>query len=438
MVPAVGGTAELYHPPVPADDADAPDSGGETGRRGKPSSPELLPGGKTVLAEVVAASRLPSLIAIDVASGRRLTLLDDARDPQVVSTGHLLFRRDNDLMAVPFDVEAGSVTGTPVPVARGVSQYAVARNLLATTPISAQRLSTLVRVDRRGKETPLEIPPDSYLAPRVSPAGDQVSVTVLSGNNATDLRRREVWIYDLAQESRRQLTFKGSGFAVWSAEGDRLVFQSTRPGGIGLFSKLADGSADEIAVTAPGPVQVAHSFTPNGDLLYQLVDPVNLHDIMMLPAGETEPRPFLATPVYETSSRSSPDGRWVAYVSDEDGQLNVYVRPLAGTSEAKYRISTGGGRNPVWSTQGRELFYRNGDLLMKVDVAESAGGQSFTYSRPKLLFEARYYSHPSPFPQYDVLPNGDFVFIKALEGAPAHIQVVLNWAEELKHLVPAD
>ena len=159
-------------------------------------------------------------------------------------------------------------------------------------------------------------------------------------------------------------------------------------------------------------------------------------DIWLLPLeGERKPRPLLQTRFYEASPRLSPDGRWLAYASDESGRFEVYVQPFPGPG-GKWQISTDGGATPIWARDGKELFYRSGNRVMAVDIT---GGQTFSAGTPKLLFEGPYHWSVTISVDYDVAPDGRFLMIKPTEQALAltQINVVLNWFEELKRRVPA-
>jgi serine/threonine-protein kinase len=159
--------------------------------------------------------------------------------------------------------------------------------------------------------------------------------------------------------------------------------------------------------------------------------------LWVLSLKDRKAKPFLRTPFNESAARFSPDGRWLAYISDESGRYEIYVQPYPGPG-AKLQISTDGGTEPVWNPRGRELFYRNGNKMMVVDVA--ATQTAFIASKPRVLFDGEYLPTPATTPNYDVSPDGQrFLMIKtggAGEVAPTQINVVFNWFEELKRRVP--
>ncbi len=170
------------------------------------------------------------------------------------------------------------------------------------------------------------------------------------------------------------------------------------------------------------------SWSPDGQLLaFVEVNPTTGRDIWVLRMGDRKAQPFLRTPFDESVPRFSPDGRWLAYISNESGRYEIYVQPYPGPG-GKWPISTEGGTEPAWNPNGRELFYRSGYKMMAVDVSTRPG---FAAGKPRMLFEGRYEPTPATFPNYDVSPDGQrFLMIKpaeASESAPTQINVVLNW-----------
>ena len=178
------------------------------------------------------------------------------------------------------------------------------------------------------------------------------------------------------------------------------------------------------------------SFSPNGQLLAFIeVNPTTGYDIWVLRLSDRKAQPFLQTPFNESVPRFSPDGHWLAYISDESGRYEVYVQPYPGPG-GKWPISTEGGTEPVWNPNGRELFYRSGDKMMAVDIATQP---SFTAGKPRLLFEGTYEPTWATNPNYDVSADGQrFLMVKASEQEQSNTQinVVQNWFEELKRRVP--
>jgi serine/threonine-protein kinase len=249
----------------------------------------------------------------------------------------------------------------------------------------------------------------------------------------------QVWLYNL-EETLTRLTFEGlaNNVPAWTPDGKRIAFLSSKEEPPSIFWQLADGSGGlERLTTTNQFLDAPLSFTPDGQLLAFIEsDPSTGYDIWVMRMSDRKVQPFIRTPFNESAPQFSPDGHWMAYVSNESGPNEIYVQAYPGPG-GKWQISTEGGTEPVWSRNGRELFYRNGNKMMAVDVATQP---SFTGGKPRLLFEGPYVPTPATFPNYDVSSDGQrFLMLKpseSAEAAPTQINVVLNWFEELKRRVP--
>ena len=251
----------------------------------------------------------------------------------------------------------------------------------------------------------------------------------------------QVWLYDLTRETLTRFTFEGdvNSSPAWTPDGKRIAFTSTKDGPLNIFWQLADGSGGLEKLNTSENAQVPMSWSPDGKLLAFLeVNQATAYDIWVLRLGDRKAQPFLRTPFSEAVPRFSPDGRWLAYISNESGHYEIYVQPYPGPG-GKRQISTEGGTEPVWNPNGRELFYRSGDKMMAVDVTTQP---SFAAGKPRMLFEGRYERAPLTNPNYAVSADGQrFLMLKPdeqAEEAPTQINVVLNWFEELKRLVPTE
>jgi len=417
--------------------------------------PQFLPGGENLLFTVAEASGARyHLKMMSLATGEQRMVLENARQAQYLTTGHLVYEqaRTGNLMAVPFDPTRIEVTGDPVPVVQqvrhtlaGYVDFTISENgTLVYVPGSgsATHKHRLVWVDRDGKETLVTQEEKDYRVPRISPDGKLVSLTVGAVTN-------QVWIYDLEAESLSRLTFEEerSGSSVWSPDSKWLIFQSGEVGEGGLVRQPADRSLPQERLTSTretGGRQMPNSWSSDGKFLAINVGSSPLtgtFDIMILPLeGDGEPEYIMASNALECCPKFSPDGKWLAYVTNETGNLQVYVRPFPGPEgEVKWMISEEGmgGGQPVWSPDGRELFYRSGDRTMVVSIQTQ--GQTLTAGSPKVLFEGSYVSHsvPTGFQYYDISPDGKrFLMLKEVTPETTQIHVVLNWFEELKRLVP--
>jgi serine/threonine protein kinase/Tol biopolymer transport system component len=415
--------------------------------------PEFLPGGKAVLfaAGSTAINFTNARVAVQsVGTGERRYLVQVGTNPRYAPSGHLVYAQGGSLMAVPFDPQRFAVTGTAVPVVEGVLQSPVSgaaqysfspTGSLVYVPGGVQsNQSKLVWVSRNGAEQPLAAPERAYRGPRVSPDGRRVAVTIQE-------QESQVWLYDLARETLTRLTFGGNvnNNPSWTPDGKRIAFESSKEGPLNVFWQLADGSGGLERLTTSEYNQVPHSWSPDGQLLAFIeINPTTGYDIWMLRIGDPsagsgqvrKAQPFLRTRFDEAVPRFSPDGRWLAYLSNESGRSEIYVQPYPGPG-GKWQISTEGGKEPVWNPNGRELFYRTGDKMMAVEITTQP---SFSVGKPRMLFEGRYRPTPVTSPNYDVSRDGQrFLMLKPVEqeqAAPTQINVVLNWFEELKRRVP--
>ena len=342
-------------------------------------------------------------------------------------------------MAVPFDPQRLAITGAAVPVIEGVqaasggAAYSISSTgTLIYIPGSAQAAGLkLLWVDRKGVEQPVNAPQHNYVLPKVSPDGKHVAAGIEEADS-------QIWVYDLGRDTLTRLTFEGSSNIdpVWTPDGKRIVYKGA---GNRLFWQPADGSAGAEALTGSelAANNVPGSWTPDGQVLtFMEINPDTGYDVYTLSLKDGNPQPFLRTPSLETAPRFSPDGRFIAYASDESGRIEIYVRSYPGPG-GKWQISSEGGSEPVWNPKGRELFYRAGNKMMAVDVTVQP---TFSAGKPRTLFEGPYLPTPRSFPDYDVSPDGQrFLMLKPSEQTSSLTQIVVvqNWFEELKQKVPA-
>jgi len=407
--------------------------------------PEILLGNKALLF-ASGMARLyftnPQVAVQLIGTGERRTLIQAGTNPRYAPSGHLIYGQGGTLMAVPFDPRRLLVTGTAVRVVEGVqqsrwtgaAQYSFsATGSLVYVPGSIRGAqSRLVWVSRNGAEQPWPAPARAYSHPQLSPDGRRVAVAI-------EEQESQVWVYDLTRETLTRLTFDGNRnySSAWTPDGQRIAFQSNKEGASNIFWQLADGSGGLERLTRSEYTHNPISWSPDGQLLaFSEVNPDTGFDIWVLRLRDRKAQPFLRTPSNESAPRFSPDGHWLAYVSNESGRNEIYVQPYPGPG-GKWQISTEGGVEPLWNSNGRELFYRTGDKMMAVGIDTRP---SFSAGKPRLLFEGKYQPPPFTSPNYDVTSDGQrFLMLKpseAGEAAPTQINVVLNWFEELKRRVP--
>ena len=424
--------------------------------------PEWLPEGQAVLFAAATSSTnwTNAQVAVQaVETGERQNLVQGGTQPRYASSGHLLYAQAGTLMAAPFDARRLAVTGAAAPVLEGLlqsifsgaAQYSASATGTLVYVAGGEEASqrSLVWVSRNGEEQSIPAPPRAYRSPRISPDGRRVAVTI-------DERESHVWLYDLDRQTSTRLTFEGTYNvnASWTWEGEHIAFQSNREGGPqNVFWQPTDGSGGPERLTTSEYTQIPNSWSPDGQfLVFQETHPTSGRDIWVVQLADRKAQPFLVTPANEGTTRISPDGRWLAYLSDESGRNEIYVQPYPGPG-GKRQISAEGGTEPVWNPNGRELFYRSGDRMMAVEVEVGqastpvSSGQAgrpvataFSAGRPRMLFDAaQYLPTPATIPNYDVSPDGQrFLMLKPdeQEAAPTQINVVLNWFEELKQRVP--
>ena len=400
--------------------------------------PEWLPGGNAILFTSGADPTATRISAYSIKTGERRDLFPGSY-PRYVSSGHLVYKQGENLMAAPFDPERLQTTGPSVPVVEGVlgdvngaAHYSVstAGTLVYVSGKAAAIQRTLVWVARNGTEQPLHAPALAYGYARISPDGGRVALEL----------DNQIWQYDLARDTLTKFTFEGGSNQSpgWTPDSKHIAFRSNKEGPNNLFWQLADGSGGLERLTTSQYTQNVTSWSGDGQLLaYFENNPTAQRDIWVLRMSDRKAQPFLATKFNEGAGSISPDGRWIAYVSNESGRPEIYVQPYPGPG-GKWQISTEGGTEPVWNRNGRELFYRSGNKMMAVQVATQP---AFAPSKPTMLFEKEYAA--SQFPAtgiaYDVTADGQrFLMVKEGDqaAAPAQINVVLNWFEELKRLAP--
>ena len=438
QISADGGTVEILT---------SPDANREEGLH---SLPSWLPNGKGLLFTVMryAWDSQPRLALLDLDSREWHVLLPDGADAKYVPTGHLVFLRQGTLMAVRFDTANMQVIGQPSPVVgnvmqaivpwggqnTGAGQFDVSDSgslIYAAGGVLPDLQNSLVWVDQRGYEqpvTPLKMP---FQAPRLSPDGQRI-VYVTAG------REWRVFVYDLNTGTNSRLTHEGmSSRAIWTPDGDRIVFLWYVTLALNLFSQPYDGSSPMERLTISQYDQYPGSWSSDGKTLALVESQQNTgNDIAVMDVPSGRVTPFANSQYSEEYPEFSPDGRWIAYVSDESARDEVYVRPFPGPG-MKHQVSSQGGGQPLWARNGRQLFYRRQDQVWAVDVRTDGG---FSTGKPRLLFERPGYSPGNPTRSYDLSLDGQrFLMVKLEQRKPSPVTemtLVQNWFEELKRLVP--
>jgi len=435
-------------------------SEGETSHRW----PQILPGGTAVLFTVgtdLTNFQNASIEVVSLKTGEVKTVQRGGYFgryvPSPQGVGHLLYVHEGTLFATAFDPDRLETRGTPIPLLDDVAsdtnaaggQFDGSRNgsLVYLSGRTGSNSYPIAWMESSGKTAPLLAKPGAYGAPRFSPDGKRLAFTA-PGGKGTD-----VWVYDWERDTPTQLTFTGPGNLelVWTPDGKHIVFGSvsgsaaalwwTRSDGSGEPQKLLDGKNAGLGLRP-------QSFTPDGKRLAfadNLANgaEVNLYTLPLDVSDPDHPRPgkpepFLVTPAREVDAAFSPDGHWMAYASNESGVDDVFVRPFPGPG-GKWRISTGGGKVPTWSRDGRELFFLGGDdHIMVTDY--TANGESFNAGKPRVWSE-RKVLRPGIIRVLDLHPDGKrFAVFERPEAEKAagnlHVTFLLNFADELQRKVP--
>ena len=445
QVPAAGGT------PQPLTQLDGTQH--EVSHR----LPQMLPGNAAVLF-TVTRSAVPKwedtrIVVQSLTSGERKELLQGA-DARYVSTGHLVYARAGALFAVPFNLDRLEVTGAPVSMIPDLMQAAYMPNVGNDSGAGQFSVSasgalvylpggmfpdlerSLVWVDRSGSVQPLAAPTRAYFAPRLSPDGQRVLVWT----SGTD---RNVWVYDLVRGTLTPLTTEGrNSYSIWTPDGQRVTFSSDTGAGA-LLWKSADGTGTAERVTPDEVTGNPISWSPNRTLAISRGG-----DIWALSLdGDRRPHPIVQSRFSKAHPDFSPDGRWLAYYSNESGRDEVYVQPYPGPGP-RQQISTGGGTGPAWSQDGRELFYqtmsqRPGEALgvLTIMAMPITTRPAFSAGIPKALFQLRAPLTTLGTRGYDVTRDGRrFLMVQDKQRPPlkaTEMILVQNWFEELKRRVPA-
>ena len=410
--------------------------------------PESLPGGNAILFTItsqIGGDDSAQIAVLDLQRHAQKILIPNASHAQYVASGHLVFIAAGALWAVPFDLARLDVHGTPVRVlprllttVNGSGQFAVATDgtLVYADPLSAtSAASTLVWVDRTGRETPLGAPERAYLEARLSPDGARIAVTIADQD-------QDIWVWDIDRATLTRVTSDPANDAapVWTSDGQRLIFASQRDGGsFNLWWQTADGAGSAQRLTTSANAQGPTSLSADGrEVVFFQNAPPRLFDISRLVLQGMQVSPLLETSFSELNGNISLDGRWLAYQSNRSGSSEIYVRPFPNTSAGQWAVSTTGGRMPAWSRNHLYFFQADG-ALMEVQF----DGQSSRWSAgpPKKLLDALYFSggNTQVARTYDVVPDGQqLVMIKPsridASSAASGLIVVEHWDEELKML----
>ena len=420
--------------------------------------PQALPGGKSVL---YTASSIQdnyedaSLVVHTLEGDTRKVLYRDGYHGRYVPSGHLVFIHEGTLFAAPFDLDRLELTGQPVPVLADVSanpfngeaQFAFSRDGTLVYQ-RGEGLSTPIQwMDREGKILPLRAAPGLYNTIRFSPDGRRLALEI---NERGDW---DVWVFEWERDTLSRLTFDPGADSdpVWTPDGQRIAFSSARADQAtgNLYWQRADGTGEAERLTESKNTQVPTSWHPSGKFLaFQELNPQTSWDILILPLTGDEasgwkagkPTVFLNSPFGEFLAAFSPDGRWLAYTSNESRRNEVYVRPFPGPG-GKWQVSTDFGVWPTWSRSRKELFYLGEDGRIMV-AGYTVEGDSFRAEKPRVWSPGLVPLRGLGARTYDLHPDGERVAVVKASGDEAEarrdkVVLILNFFDELRRLAPA-
>jgi Tol biopolymer transport system component len=430
-VPASGGT------PTPATELDA--SRQDSSHR----YPEFLPDGRTFLFLVEGPSEMPdtdrgfALYSGSLDSKETHRVVATSGSARYSRTGYLLYQRAGALIAQRFDPKSLTLSGEGVPIAEEVrrtshyeSAFSLSRNgLLLYQSGSNSETSRLLWMDRSGREGETIGKPADYSSVRISHDGTRIATSIVDQT----MKKPDIWVLDITHGTSTRLTFdpERDGAPVWSLDDRKIYFTSNRQGSGDIFVKSSSGTGSDVLVYGSPYREVLMSLAPDGSTgwIVTLIPGKQSWDILRLTLQDGKASVFLSTPFAEIQPASSPDGKWLAYVSDESGRQEVYVQSLADDG-GRWQISTDGGTSPTWTRGGRELVFEgrdNGLFAVAVQISPT-----FSAGVPVLLFHPRLRGNV-PARGWDVSADGERFVVNRLLEAPEvePLTLVQNWASVL-------
>jgi serine/threonine protein kinase len=402
--------------------------------------PQILPGEKTVLFQIGYTGNInyPRIAVLSLETFKWRIILEEASYwPSYAPSGHIVYTQSGILMAVPFDLQRLEISGNPIAVLENVLiprdkpiniSFSLDGTLAYVSGISEETENHLVWVNYEGQSALLNQELLSYGHPRISPDGKKIAME----------QSGKLYIYELERNIVTQLTSKGSIiYPVWSSDSKLLAFTSDWKGKGGsktIYLISIDGSkeADE-AYNSEFPIYPA-SWSPDGMwIAFYEINPTTQRDIWVLSLKDRTAKPIIATQNNERVPMFSPDGRFIAYVSNETGRDEIFVQPYP-TTGVKWQVSHDGGREPFWAPNGSKLYYRMESKMMSVDIESEP---AFDWGNAQIVFEGDFFSHLN-YTTYCITPDGDQFMMSKPRGdlVVRQINVVLNWFEELKRLAP--
>ncbi len=420
---------------------------------------QVLPGAKALLFTEPAPTGsydTAKIVAFSLTDRTRKVVVQGGYQARYVSSGHIVYFKEGTLFAAPFDLDALEVRGSAVPAIQGVAtnttfggaQLSVSQNgsVVYVTGETTADKAPIRWIDRTGKTEMLRSTAADWTNPSFSPDGRRLAMDIQDGSQT------DIWVYEWARDTLSRLTFDRANDMrpVWSPSGRYIAYSSQRSGTLNLYMQRADGTGETLRLTEGKNPQWPSSWHPGGKYLaYFEAVPGKAIDLMVLPLEGDEisgwkpgkPQTFLTTSFNESSAMFSPDGKWVAYLSNESGSSDVFVRPFPGPG-GKWQVSTSAGDDPTWSRVSNELFFLSTSDLRLMSVAHRVDGDSFQADKPQVWLDARLGGRPRPPSRdLDLHPDGKrFAIGSGEEESPEvrnRVVLILNFFDELKRIAPS-
>ncbi|MGH9221970.1 MAG: protein kinase domain-containing protein, partial [Vicinamibacterales bacterium] len=420
--------------------------------------PSLIAGGRAVLFTLRTGAGSwddQAIVVQNLTTGERSTIIERGTDARLLPTGHLVYARESTLFAVAFDEQALRTIGSAVPIQQsvrqasttqsGASHWSASNNgTLAFVPGEGQTSErALFWVDRQGKVERSPAPVRAYQLQlpgfRISPDGTRVAMVIDSSSVGGQSKEggSDIWILEVSRSALTRLSFSEQATSpLWMPDGQRVCYRQARD----VVCQSADGSGQPRTIATVENLLGVKSFSSDGSRLLLTTGPVTSDILIATPGASTPTQPLLHSSFNEAGPAISPDGRWLAYQSNESGRAEVYVRPFPDVEKARAQVSTEGGVEPRWSRNGRELFFVSGGgpnprLVWKATITL---GETAVSSTPEIIAKL-----PNDWSlAYDLAPDGRFLFnAPASEGTAdgtirSQIVVVEHWFDELRARVP--
>ena len=393
--------------------------------------PELLPGDAAVLYTVGTEGSWDDaeIVVQSIKTGERHTVVQGGTDPKYLRDGTLLFARGGAVLAVPFDPRALRATGSAITALSGVlessdgaMELGASRNGTIAYIAGGAGGRALVWVDRQGIVQPLASPTKDYASPRVSP-DERTLAMAIAGTVQED-----IWTYDISKNALTRITTEGGNSPVWSSDGERIIFSASRGGRPNLFWKKADGEGADERLTTSSLAEVPTSSSSVGrrTVAYVETDPNHVRYIVLFDPVDRTTRRFHNPAANESAAAFSPDGKWMALVSDQTGRDEVYITAVDNPKQLT-KVSADGGSEPVWRRDGKELFFRSGERMMAAAVTLAP---ALAIQPPRVLFRGTFDAGTASRPAYDVSGDGSrflMVVSETLDRQTNELRVVLGW-----------